>query len=64
MGVTMPKIEADDLLSAIDTEIEARLYLSDFEKNEYGYGYNCCGCSTPSDLMADIKKIIERLAAS
>jgi hypothetical protein len=54
-------IDGNELLRLIDAEIESRLVMTTYEKNEFGEGYDCCGCSTPSTVCEDIEAIIKRL---
>jgi len=55
-------IDAQAVLDAIDREIWPRVATNDFEKTEFGPGYDCCGCSTYGDIVHDIEAIIRRLA--
>jgi len=55
-------IDSRELMDTIDREIWSRIHLRDHEKNEFGEGYNCCGCPTYSEIVSDIEGIIERLA--
>lgn len=59
-------INADELLARLQIEIEPRLDLWKYQKlGDTGtYGYDCCGCSTPSQVYDDIVSLISRLRNS
>jgi hypothetical protein len=53
-------IDKQALLDAIAREVRPRLSVRFYDDNEYGEGYNCCGCETYSQIVEDIEALIER----